>query len=231
MKKNNPKFIMLPYEILENNDLTLRQIRVLMAIYSWKKRGSEDVRICRKMLSEKTGYSLNRISEITTQLKKLGLLEKTKNLGKSQWSEYQIKGNTPTQTGNPKTTQNGKFLLPKTVTPPTQNSKEHRYRYKNNNINIITKKQKNTSSFQIPKIDEVINYFGTLGCVNASTEAHNFYDYNESRGWIIGSRKMKDWQASCRYWYRRSKEMHKPIKVSQPKVQPILAKVSNEYQF
>ena len=100
---------------------------------------------------------------------------------------------------------------------------------KNNNINIITKKPKKVSSFQVPKIEEVIKYFAELGSVNATKDGHNFYDYNECRGWMIGKNKMKKWKAGCNVWYRKSKEMNKPINISKPKI--VLAKVSNEYQF
>ena len=41
-------------------------------------------------------------------------------------------------------------------------------------------------------------------------DAQYFYDYYESKGWMIGKNKMKDWKASVRTWERNSKKSFKP---------------------
>jgi len=91
MSNFQPNFLFLPYEILSDDRLTLRQIRVLMAILSWRKKNTNLSRISREMISERTGYPLTRVSNITTQLEKLGWISKKGNGGKSQWCEYTIK--------------------------------------------------------------------------------------------------------------------------------------------
>ena len=88
---NNLPNLYMPYEILGDNRLTLRQIRVLMAIFSWRKSNTNIARISREMISERTGYPLTRVSNITTQLEKLGWIEKTGNGGKSKWCQYKVK--------------------------------------------------------------------------------------------------------------------------------------------
>jgi hypothetical protein len=81
----------LPPEIMTDDRLTLRQIRVLMAIFSWRKANTNLARISRQMISDRTGYPLSRVSTITTELEKLGWIKKTGNGGKSQWTEYRVK--------------------------------------------------------------------------------------------------------------------------------------------
>lgn len=91
MQHINPiPLLVLPYEILSDNRLGLRHIRTLMAIFSWRKKNSTLARISREKISERTGYPISRVSEITTDLSKLGWITKVGNGGKSQWSEYHI---------------------------------------------------------------------------------------------------------------------------------------------
>lgn len=37
-------------------------------------------------------------------------------------------------------------------------------------------------------------------------DAQSFFDYNESIGWKVGDKPMKDWRAAVRYWEQRRKE-------------------------
>ncbi len=108
-----PPFILMPSEIMMDSRLTLRHIKVLMAICSWRKSNTNLARMSRKMISERTGYSLTRVSDTTTSLVKLGWLKKSGNLGKKQWSEYEIKELNFKKTPVPKT---GTTPVPKTGT-------------------------------------------------------------------------------------------------------------------
>lgn len=57
--------------------------------------------------------------------------------------------------------------------------------------------------FVPPTIDEVSEYVKEKGyTVNAQT----FVDYNESKGWMVGKSKMKDWKAAVRTWQNRQQE-------------------------
>ena len=55
MSNFQPNFLFLPYEILSDDRLTLRQIRVLMAILSWRKKNTNFSRNSRVMISEMLG--------------------------------------------------------------------------------------------------------------------------------------------------------------------------------
>ena len=80
---SNPEFLILPYEILEDDRLTLRHIRVLMAIFSWRKKNTGLARVSRQMLSDRTGYPCSRVSEVTSELERMGWIEKVGNGGMS----------------------------------------------------------------------------------------------------------------------------------------------------
>ena len=68
----------------------------------------------------------------------------------------------------------------------------------NNNITYSNKKH-----FKKPKQIEIKIY-----CIerdnNIDFEA--FYDFYESKNWMVGKNKMKDWKAAVRTWERRDKK-------------------------
>jgi hypothetical protein len=77
---------------------------------------------------------------------------------------------------------------------------------KNNNKNkeiIIINKY-----FNKPSLLEIKNY-----CVervnNVDPEA--FFDFYESKGWLVGKSKMKDWKAAIRTWERTETKKEKPM--------------------
>ena len=38
-----------------------------------------------------------------------------------------------------------------------------------------------------------------------NVDAHTFVDFYESKGWLVGKTKMKDWQAAVRTWNKNEK--------------------------
>jgi hypothetical protein len=66
----------------------------------------------------------------------------------------------------------------------------------NNNITY----NNNKGRFKKPIIDEVKNY-----CIlrNNNIDAEAFIDFYESKNWMVGKNKMKDWKAAVRTWERR----------------------------
>ena len=74
---------------------------------------------------------------------------------------------------------------------------------KNKEIRIINK------LFTIPMISEVENY-----CLKRKNniEAESFINFYDSKGWMVGKNKMKDWRACIRTWEMREKK--KPMKTS-----------------
>lgn len=66
--------------------------------------------------------------------------------------------------------------------------------------NII---EETTKTFRKPSVDDVREYCASRGN-NIDPEA--FVDYYESKGWMIGKNKMKDWRAAVRTWEKNEKE-------------------------
>ena len=85
-------------------------------------------------------------------------------------------------------------------------------RYKNNkkekNIETIPKGiAKKNSVFTPPTVEEVSAYCLERG---NSVDPNSFVSFYESKGWMIGKNKMKDWKAAVRTWERH--ESNKPTK-------------------
>lgn len=62
-----------------------------------------------------------------------------------------------------------------------------------------------------PPFTEVQAYAQSNAKINAALEeepdlAAKFYDYYNSKGWLIGSAPMKNWKSAFRNWYRRRSE-------------------------
>lgn len=63
-----------------------------------------------------------------------------------------------------------------------------------------------TKHFIPPSVEEVEQY-----CIERSNniDAQSFIDFYESKGWMIGKNKMKDWKAAVRTWERSRKQENK----------------------
>ena len=64
--------------------------------------------------------------------------------------------------------------------------------------------KKPAKRFQKPTLDELIAYKQKANLALVDCEA--FYDFYESKGWVIGKNPMKDWQATMRNWERTERE-------------------------
>ena len=57
-------------------------------------------------------------------------------------------------------------------------------------------------NFEKPTVEEIQAYCSER---KNSVDAQAFFDFYESKGWKIGTAKMKDWRASVRNWERRQR--------------------------
>lgn len=84
---------------------------------------------------------------------------------------------------------------------PYKHEQEHKQEHKHEQEHEQERKHEGKVSniFSKPSIDEIKNY-----CLerNNQINAEQFYDYYESKGWLIGKSKMKDWKAAIRTWER-----------------------------
>lgn len=117
-----------------------------------------------------------------------------------KYDSYQSKEDTEQQTDNKRIT-NKQQTNNKQITNKQQTN--------NNNIrnkeikNIRSKEYNNTISkkFIKPTLLEIEEYCKER---NNDVDASNFFDYNESKGWIVGKAPMKDWRAAVRIWERNN---------------------------
>lgn len=61
--------------------------------------------------------------------------------------------------------------------------------------------------FIVPKVEEIKKYCNER---NNKINPLQFYDYYQSKGWMIGKNKMKDWQAAVRTWEQKNKANSPP---------------------
>lgn len=126
------------------------------------------------------GISIQNVRTALARFEKLGFLtnESTKEarlITVQNWELYQSTKNNQQsnqQTGNKGLTTN-------------KNDKND----KNNKNNI----------FIPPTLEEVISYCKER---NNSVDPQKWYDFYESKGWMIGKNKMKNWKAAVRTWER-----------------------------
>lgn len=71
---------------------------------------------------------------------------------------------------------------------------------------IVDKKNKR---FVKPTIEEIQTYIDEK---KLHFEADRFFDYYESKGWLVGKSPMKDWKAACRTWENMRKSERKEDK-------------------
>ena len=78
-------------------------------------------------------------------------------------------------------------------TPLVKNLKDNTTKV-NTNITYSNKK---------PSIEEIKDY-----CLerNNGIDAEQFFDFYESKGWLVGKNKMKNWQAAVRTWEKRKQK-------------------------
>lgn len=62
-----------------------------------------------------------------------------------------------------------------------------------------TREGKKPVFFSPPTIDEIQEYCRSR---NNNVDPEQFYDFYESKGWMIGKNRMKDWKAAVRTWER-----------------------------
>lgn len=85
-----PPFGLVPVEVASDPRLTLQQMRVLIALYTFRDKNTELARPSREEISERTGMALSKISTATTDLERLGWLTKVGNGGRSQATRYHV---------------------------------------------------------------------------------------------------------------------------------------------
>jgi len=66
------------------------------------------------------------------------------------------------------------------------------------------KEQVKSGRFKSPSIEECMNTFEEAG--SSTDEGEKFFNFYESKGWLVGKTKMKDWKAAARNWIKRNND-------------------------
>ena len=90
MKFQESPFGIVPVEVCMDQRLTLQQMRVLLALYTFRNKNTELARPTREEIRERTGMALPKISTATSELERLGWLTKVGNGGRSQATRYRV---------------------------------------------------------------------------------------------------------------------------------------------
>lgn len=83
-------FALVPLEVVQDKRLTLWQIRVLVALFSFRNKNTDTVWPSRAAISERSGMHPSNISAATSALVELGWLKKEGVGGNSKASRYTI---------------------------------------------------------------------------------------------------------------------------------------------
>lgn len=85
---------------------------------------------------------------------------------------------------------------------PKQEEPEEKQQVGKEGLPEKTAEKPKAKNFKKPTIEEIQAY-----CMERknSVDAQTFFDFYESKGWKIGTAKMKDWRASVRNWERRQR--------------------------
>lgn len=135
--------------------------------------------------------------QIRTALKKLKSTNEITIKTTSKYSIISIKNWDKYQQDNQQDNQQTTNKQPTNNQQITTNNNEKNDKNDKNEKNI----------FVIPKIEEIKKYCNER---NNKINPLQFYDYYQSKGWMIGKNKMKDWQAAVRTWEQKNKANSPP---------------------
>ena len=57
-----------------------------------------------------------------------------------------------------------------------------------------------TKRFEVPAISEVKAHMDTLHVINSEKHSAEFWHFYESKGWMVGKNKMKNWKSAASKW-------------------------------
>jgi len=59
---------------------------------------------------------------------------------------------------------------------------------------------KRTGTFEPPSLQEVEDYLKVMRVRDPKANAQKWYNFYESKGWMIGKNKMKNWKSAVNTW-------------------------------
>ena len=179
------KGIWIPIEIWQNRSLSWNEKILLMEIDSFTAKDRECY-ISNEYIAELLGISVSWASKCLSHLLELGLVRVVKFDGRKRYVESTIQF---------KADLNESSMQDGTKVQHTNNNE-----YINNNSLY----KKGSSRFQKPTIEEIRQYCLGKGY---NVDAEQFFNFYESKGWVVGKSPMKNWRAAVITWNKREKEI------------------------
>ena len=175
------KGIWIPIEIWMNKDLSWNEKILLMEIDSFTSKDRECY-ISNEYIAELLGVSVSWASKCLSHLLDLGLVRVVKFDGRKRYVESTIQFKADL---NDSSMQDG-------IKVPHTNNNE----YINNTLSNKDTRQK----FVKPSIEEIRQYCQEKG---VNVDAEQFFNFYESKGWLIGKSPMENWRAAVSTWAKR----------------------------
>lgn len=111
------------------------------------------------------------------------------------------------------------------VTPALPQNQHQSYHTNNSLLNSVNKLTPHTNirtkRFVKPTVDQIREYCRER---NNNVNPERFWDYYESKGWVVGKAPMKDWKATVRTWERSE------VKETQTRQQPSKSRRSDTFR-
>lgn len=214
---NNNGFIQLHRKLINwewYSDIPVRLTFIhLLIIANWENKNWKGINIKRgqviigrKKLSKEIGISERQLRTALTKLKSTSeIATKTTNkftvLTLIKYEDYQ----------NIKTTTTSKTTSNESNERPTNDQQTTTTKEYNNIINKENKKGGKNFRFSPPTISEIEEYiFTKTGDYEiAKKESQKFYNFYNSKNWMVGKNKMKKWKSAVSNWLIRLDEWNK----------------------
>lgn len=180
------KGIWIPIEIWQDKSLSWNEKILLMEIDSFTSKGHECY-ISNEYIAELLGVSMSWASKCLSHLMEIGYVKMVRFDGRKRYVESAIQFKADL---NNSSMQDGTLVQHTNI--------ENKY------INNNSLYKKSSSNFQKPSLDEIRQY-----CISRGNkiDPEQFFNFYESKGWMVGRSHMKDWRASVRTWENREKEI------------------------
>ena len=150
--------------------------------------------ISKKQMAFELGYSIDRVSKLLAYFIKTGKIlysDITKEVALKNWLKYN--GSTSPKVASCIKSElclvKDRVLIEYVNGIYTASQEEEEQEEE--------KEQEQKKVFMKPTFEQVEEYMKERGMSNYASRFHNFY---ESKGWMVGKNKMKDWKAAVRNW-------------------------------
>ena len=107
------------------------------------------------------------------------------------------------------------FLVMDSSDPAIESAEKH--------LEILRDCLAKSKAFVPPTPLQVKEYAASLG---KHIMGHDFCDFYESKGWMVGKNKMKSWQAAVRNWLKRDKPNEMPIETIEARLERLKVEYS-----